>query len=507
MPCSIGSVSFAVPVLAALIAAESTLTARTVPTNAVEQTEDTYLHSGAGAGGSNTVLKCGIGFPDGPGAGTNGNAVVLLKWDLATFPSSIASVMGDIQRIGGDGSFAVHQMIVDWSESTDLSAFGGGLPRPEVHYVAAPVAAFGFNEKNIDGFPQRADRFDLSRLFQYWRQNPGRNHGIICVPRGRLNPAYPDAGYVSPSGFFDDELILQSREQSPGIISADDLWVSVFGGAAGQAPGILEPIEDTSVLEGAPHNPGTGDQGSTSLFDGTGQRHYALYKFGLGELMLDGLDRGGGDFVFTRADLVIEAPAQPDSLRDVNFTVHRMLSNWDEATATWAQFGGGNGPEPDADFEATSIGSGFLGQSSTTATIDVRNAANLWLSDPAENFGLILIPNSADSMGDAMTPRSSEDEIFSESPPVLDGDDTRLEVAIALDFRPAILEQLDVSMGTVSVAFDSQVGVEYALDSRSDTNAWLDTGLRLTGNGGTMHFQVIPGPENDQSFRIHAQEM
>ncbi len=110
-------------------------------------------------------------------------------------------------------------------------------------------------------------------------------------------------------------------------------------------------------------------------------------------------------------------------------------------------------------------------------------------------------------MGDAMPTRSSEDEIFSEAPPVLEGNDTRLIVAITFEFRPAIFEALSVSMGTAAVAFDSQVGIEYTFDSGSDTNAWSDTGLRLPGNGGTMHFQVAPGPEIDQSFRIWAQEL
>ena len=51
------------------------------------------------------------------------------------------------------------------------------------------------------------------------------------------------------------------------------------------------------------------------------------------------------------------------------------------------------------------------------------------------------------------------------------------------------------------------MGIEYTLDSGSNTNAWSDTGLRLAGNGGTMHFQLAPGPEIDQSFRIWAQEL
>ncbi len=61
------------------ITVSSTAIARTVPSNAVEQIDDVYLHSGAGASGSDTALKCGIGILDGPGAGTNGNAVVLLN--------------------------------------------------------------------------------------------------------------------------------------------------------------------------------------------------------------------------------------------------------------------------------------------------------------------------------------------------------------------------------------------------------------------------------------------
>lgn len=89
---------------------------------------------------------------------------------------------------------------------------------PEIHYVAAPVAAFGFDEKIVDGFSPRADRFDLSRLFQYWLQNPSQNVGLTCVPRGLLNSSYPNAAYIAPSGVFDGELTLQSREQVPGLL-------------------------------------------------------------------------------------------------------------------------------------------------------------------------------------------------------------------------------------------------------------------------------------------------
>ncbi len=270
--------------------------------------------------------------------------------------------------------------------SDGIEPIRGGLPVPEIHYVAAPVAAFGFDEKSVDGFPQRADRFDLSRVFQYWLQNPSRNMGLIYVPRGLLNSSYPNPAYTAPAGVFDDELTLQSREQVPGLLHGDDQWVTASGGDPARCPGFLSRSENTAILEGAPHNPGQGDQASTSLFDGIGQRHYALYKLGLGELMPDGLDRGGGDFVFIRADFIVEAPAQSDSIRDVEFTVHRMLSNWDEATATWAQFGSGSGPDPGVDFETISLGLGFLGQGATSATVDVKNAATLWLSDPATNF-------------------------------------------------------------------------------------------------------------------------
>ena len=211
------------------IAAETQ--ARTVPADAVEQDEDTYLHTGpayGGAQGASTVLKIGRDFDSGDG-------MALLRWDPAGFPDPLRKVIADFEHINsGDGSFAVHQMLVDWDESTVKADFGGGLPIAGMHYRREPVAAFGFNDETTYGYG--SDQFDLTRLFLHWQANPPHNYGLIAVPRGRLNANYP--------GVFGNETQLAAREN--GCLLLTD--------ASSCVPEVVSPSCGSSALEGSAHD-------------------------------------------------------------------------------------------------------------------------------------------------------------------------------------------------------------------------------------------------------------
>ena len=386
------------------IAAETQ--ARTVPADAVEQDEDTYLHTGpayGGAQGASTVLKIGRDFDSGDG-------MALLRWDPAGFPDPLRKVIADFEHINsGDGSFAVHQMLVDWDESTVKADFGGGLPIAGMHYRREPVAAFGFNDETTYGYG--SDQFDLTRLFLHWQANPPHNYGLIAVPRGRLNANYP--------GVFGNETQLAARERAAGV-DGNDLWVVPTAGASSALPNVLEAIEDATLYEDSPDYLRSGKSIYTSLDDRTGQRDYSLLKFGFGDLLLDGTDLAGRGFA--QADLELHTVTSDET---VAFNVHRMLTPWDEVTVTWNQFGAG-GPVAGTDYAAVPIGSGTLGGGAYSVTIDILSAANEWAADPSSNHGLVLIPTTADTMTDNLSVVASERVLGG-----LDVDDTRLAVTVA----------------------------------------------------------------------------
>ena len=379
---------------------------RTVPAGAVDPVEDTYLHTGPGysaAQGSSIYIKLGKDFD-------SGDSMALLKWDLTGFPDPLRRVVADFRRLTRDGSFAVHQMLVDWDETAVKADFGGGLPVAGVHYVAEPVAAFGFNDEETQGYG--VDQFDVTKLFRYWQANPASNKGLIAVPRGQLNANYP--------GTFGNECLLAARERVAGI-DGDDLWVVPTGGSPTTPSNVLEAIEDATLYEGSLADYlRSGRSSYTSLDDRTGQRDYSLLKFGFGDLVLDGTDLAGRGF--TQADLELHTIT---SSQTITFNVHKMLTPWDEVTVTWNQFGTG-GPVAGTDYATTPIGGGTIGGGTASVTIDILSVANEWAADPSSNHGLVVIPTTADTVTDNLNLVSAE-RILGD----LDGDDTRLIVTVA----------------------------------------------------------------------------
>ncbi|MCD6291351.1 MAG: DNRLRE domain-containing protein, partial [Anaerolineae bacterium] len=69
-------------------------------------------------------------------------------------------------------------------------------------------------------------------------------------------------------------------------------------------------------------------------------------------------------------------------------TAHKVLSAWDEATATW------NTPwsTPGGDYDPTAVGSTTISAADTGkwVTIDVTSLVQQWVADPSTNLGLLL---------------------------------------------------------------------------------------------------------------------
>ncbi|RME80709.1 MAG: alpha/beta fold hydrolase, partial [Caldilineae bacterium] len=82
--------------------------------------------------------------------------------------------------------------------------------------------------------------------------------------------------------------------------------------------------------------------------------------------------------------------------------LYRMLHDWDETTATYNQaaggrpWSGGPGGSSGQDWEAQPIGSFQLNRTTPgIVTAGILPALQSWAADPAQNFGLVLVPRDA----------------------------------------------------------------------------------------------------------------
>ncbi len=361
----------------------------------VEGNADIRLHSFQPANGTAAVLKLGKDFDGGDG-------VALIKYDESSFGGSIDRAIFRTGTIsGGDGSYSIHQMFKAWDETSTKADFGGGLPVAGVHYSAHPVAAAGLN--NVGG--QNRDNADITPLVRKWTSDPSSNKGLILVPRGNLNASFP--------GSFSPEIQLASRERVPGSIDSDDQFVSVNDyGSGSPTSGTLEPIEDTQVgnafVDGISR-----DNAIIAVSNVSADTRRVLQKYGLGQL--DVL-LGGGQFKATSAKLEMHSLSAGNGSLAID--VFKMLTSWDEATATWNQFGA-SGPVAGVDYDSTSLGTINLGGGTGVGMIDITGTVNDWLDNAASNEGLIFVATGNESVEHLL---ASSERVF----PGLDGDDSRL---------------------------------------------------------------------------------
>jgi hypothetical protein len=176
-------------------------------------------------------------------------------------------------------------------------------------------------------------------------------------------------------------------------------------------------VADTSLFEANPDY----DLGGTSLLSGTNQqysRSRALFRFDLGTLP------AGALVTDVQVSLVVSRRPDPDQHggpTDSDFSLHRLFVSWGEGTgsnatgsaaqlgdATWNQrhFGVSAWASPGAligvDYaEPPSATTAIAGLAtyvwgSTAALVDDVKA---WQSDPAANFGFILVSQAETSLG------------------------------------------------------------------------------------------------------------
>ena len=431
----------------------------------VEQIEDISIHTHAGTTAAATVLKIGQGFGSGDG-------VALVRWDEADagFAGPISEAVGNFRAIGGDGSISIHQMLVDWDESTD---YGSILPIAGLDYIPQALAAVGFNET------QREDNADLTELVTYWRKNPSQNFGIILVPRGQLNNNYP--------GSFDSELLIASRERTVGLGSGDSR-IRTSAGTLTHLDQVVEPMEDAYIGSSTPN---TIYRDSATMGGGVSGSDwgYVLYKFGLGKVRIKDPH---GTASFTAVNFLVRSIAAVDPV--VTFNVSRMLVNWDEATVTWNQFGG-SGPQPGTHYASTTLGSLTLGNGVDAAAVDILSAVEDWYHNPSTNFGLILIPLGGTS---STHPLVASERVF----PILDVDDTRLTFSYTM---PPTLAINDAYVADVmALQFTSVADTEYVLEYSADGgDVWQSTGLAISGDGGDHTVFDPSGPDAAKTYRLN----
>ena len=433
----------------------------------IEQVLDSHVHTVSGTAGANAVVKLGRNA-DG------GDYVCLLKWDESDpgFSSfNKATLRFNNLLNDSDGSFAIHQMVTDWDESTD---FGTNLPVAGVDYAVHPVAAGGLNDDD-----KKQDTVDFGHLVQAWVNDPALNKGVIVVPRTNPNANYPAT--------FDAEIQLAARERVVGL-DTDDIRIITTNDLPLFSATRLEAVEDAGI-----NSADTNDLARSAPLISVGVEgattQYALYKFGLGELQVtDPLSLP----VVTSA--VFEVHIVDSGQPAIQVDVHRMHVNWDEATVTWGQFGGA-GPVAGADYEAAPLGTLTLGGGAPSDGLDITATVTDWIQNVSTNFGLILIAQGGTAS--KVTATTSE-----RVPGGLDGDDTFLSVSIAppLADPPVIIDfQPD---GQLTFEADAAGLSEFIVEETMDpSGAWSNAVTGIAPTNFTLS-AMVPLTNQDALLRV-----
>ena len=89
------------------------------------------------------------------------------------------------------------------------------------------------------------------------------------------------------------------------------------------------------------------------------------------------------------------------SIEGGSIALHRMLIFWNETTATFANLGGTPGAQAGADFDPFILStlSGAVGSGQSVTFTVLASVIQSWIDNPGTNFGFILEPNTATSVG------------------------------------------------------------------------------------------------------------
>ncbi len=102
---------------------------------------------------------------------------------------------------------------------------------------------------------------------------------------------------------------------------------------------------------------------------------------------------------------------------DFDIDIHRVLTTWDEVTATWNNFGGSGGGQPGTGYDQNAVaavtcaaGKGTHGydRMETSNNVNVTNLVQGWIDGDIDNNGAIYISQTEGSSGDFRAFKSSE---------------------------------------------------------------------------------------------------
>lgn len=165
-------------------------------------TEDTYLHSAqvtTNFGASETLRwDTSDGSPAGP-------VYLLLRFNNIFGPSALQIPVGATivqaklaYTVGGDANAAgnlgnLHDVLVDWTEATTFSTFGGDSGVQTDEYTSTAVSS-------MPGSPIGEYEVDVTSNLQAWSNNPALNRGWIVIPTNTDGVQVRSSEYVAAPG-------------------------------------------------------------------------------------------------------------------------------------------------------------------------------------------------------------------------------------------------------------------------------------------------------------------
>ncbi len=318
----------------------------------------------------------------------------LIRFDLSSLPagaviqSAIMTMTVSANR--GKHIDKVYEMVTPWTEAgatwntrNGSTPWAGGGAFSAADYN--PALLLGSISVKVKDKPLNVD---ITESVKAWFAGTRANNGLALIATGT---DAADAKYYSSENTNTARRpmlsirYLLSTPATPGTI------------ACSNTASVLNSIADTYVAKGAATtnygtlattytNPGTNNT--------TNNTKHSLIKFDLGAIPPGAVINSATLQVYTTA---ARATAHVDN-------VYRMVSAWDESTATWNTRNGstawaGGGVFGTADFGATLIGS-ITPSAVGAKTLDVTSLVNDWVNNGVPNRGIVLYSTGSDN-GDA----------------------------------------------------------------------------------------------------------
>lgn len=287
--------------------------------------------------------------------------------------------------------------------------------------------------------------------------------------------------------------------------------VAINGDAASV---VLKPTADTTLFS---FQPGNNDgKGATLVVGGINKSPAAcrpLVRFDLGTNLPPGA-------VITNVSLKLNVTKEKGASGPIQTGFHRLQQDWiegaknnpaggsaagnNEATWTSRKKGTANWSAPGGTGDFATTPSATIALDNTGAYTVASSAALIadvqsWQSDPATNFGWILVAQQEASQGSAR--RLAARETTSQAMTLTIG----YTVPPPPPIRPVVALRRN-DQGVFELSFPAQSGVRYAVQRRSqfDANPWIEAVTLTAATDGPLIHQA-PGGDDAEFFRVLVQ--